>query len=463
MSAIITNKFRIHNAEQFYESFDETAKTHYYLYVGRPLPFSSTTGGGTDTVPPTPIDNVEEEFRNYRDMLAAKKITSADVQFVIPRRDWTPGTVYDQYMHDYSSSNTTTSGATNLGDSTFVVMTDEFKVYKCMWNNGGATATAKPTHTSNVEVKTGDDYYWKYMYTLTSTQVQKFLTVDFMPVYDTLGAVTGGTQTSVSSSAADGEIRRILITSGGSGFTDGDYHNVKIEGDGTLGECSVKIAAGVITEVTVTTQGVNYRYADIDLTSKPSMGGGVTAPVFNAVIGPAGGHGYDSIKELYAFYVMTNTSLVGTEGAGDFVVDQDFRRVGVVRNPQEYGTTTLATDTTLNALKTLTFSGTPGAFLVDEVITGGTSGAKAEVVRFDAGSKKLHYIQTDYNVSADKKIKSFTAAETITSTSLATGVVDTLSNPEINYFSGDMLYCEQRAPIVRATDQTENIKLVIEF
>ena len=35
MAAIITNKFRINNAEQFVESFSETAATTYYLFVGR--------------------------------------------------------------------------------------------------------------------------------------------------------------------------------------------------------------------------------------------------------------------------------------------------------------------------------------------------------------------------------------------------------------------------------------------
>ena len=37
------------------------------------------------------------------------------------------------------------------------------------------------------------------------------------------------------------------------------------------------------------------------------------------------------------------------------------------------------------------------------------------------------------------------------------------SVPEIDHDSGDVLYIENRTPIQRATDQTENIKLVIEF
>ena len=62
MAAIITNKFRIHNAEQFYESFSEAAPSTYYLFVGRPQPFSTATGGGTDTSVPTPVDNIDDEY-----------------------------------------------------------------------------------------------------------------------------------------------------------------------------------------------------------------------------------------------------------------------------------------------------------------------------------------------------------------------------------------------------------------
>ena len=61
MAAIITNKFRINNAEQFVESFSETAATTYYLFIGRSHSWATDTDGqgrsineGTDASPPTP-------------------------------------------------------------------------------------------------------------------------------------------------------------------------------------------------------------------------------------------------------------------------------------------------------------------------------------------------------------------------------------------------------------------------
>ena len=104
MAAIVTNKFRLNNALQFYESFGEASPTVYYLFVGRPQPFGAATGGGTDSAPPTPIDNVVDEMMYFRDMIAAKKITSSDVSYACPRHNWTTGTVYDYYRGDYGAT-----------------------------------------------------------------------------------------------------------------------------------------------------------------------------------------------------------------------------------------------------------------------------------------------------------------------------------------------------------------------
>ena len=112
---------------------------------------------------------------------------------------------------------------------------------------------------------------------------------------------------------------------------------------------------------------------------------------------------------------MTNTTIAGAAGGGDFVVDQDFRRVGIVLNPYNYGSATVATASTLNALKSMTFSGTPGSFLVDETITGGTSGAKGLVVAFDSTTKILKYIQTQWTgVTTAGDETAFAALEVVT-------------------------------------------------
>ena len=120
MSAIITEKFRQHNATQFYESFTEASKSTYYLFIGKSTAYTTATTTGSDSSPPTPADAVgETEYYAWDSMLAAKNIGSSDVTYALPRRNWTNGTIYDMYKHNISSASTSTSGASNLYDSTF--------------------------------------------------------------------------------------------------------------------------------------------------------------------------------------------------------------------------------------------------------------------------------------------------------------------------------------------------------
>ena len=136
MAAIITEKFRQHNADQFFESFSEASASTYYLFVGKATAFTSSTTGGSDSSPPTPSDGpADTEFYAWDSMLAAKNVTSSDITYAIPRRNWSNGTTYDQYDDNISSSNTTTSGASNLYDSSFYFMTSDYRVYKVLDNN----------------------------------------------------------------------------------------------------------------------------------------------------------------------------------------------------------------------------------------------------------------------------------------------------------------------------------------
>nr|BCU99863.1 MAG: hypothetical protein CM15mV30_1670 [uncultured marine virus] len=109
-----------------------------------------------------------------------KRVNTADVSHAIVRRNWTSGTTYDAYQHDYSSSNTANSGATSLSAATFYVLTEDFNVYKVIDNDGNTASTVKPTGTGTGIITTGDGYKWKFMYTISASDAIKFLSTDFM-------------------------------------------------------------------------------------------------------------------------------------------------------------------------------------------------------------------------------------------------------------------------------------------
>ena len=486
MPAIITSKFRRNNAQAFQTSFGASGNV-YYLGIGKPSAFGTKTRPdgrtenlGTDSPPITPADSVQQEYDTFDDLLAVKRINSSDVSFAAPRINWTSGTTYDYYRHDYgnritggTSIQSANSGATNLFDANFYVMNSNFQVYKCLDNNNDSPSTVEPTgENATLILQTSDDYKWKYMFTLSASAQANFLSTDFMGV---------SSNSNVTNGAVDGAVNIVKIKTAGTGGTAGTYTNIPMRGDGSGGEVSITITSGSVTAVSVTNKGSGYSYANIRVSDINTAGGGsLTGAELDCIIEPKGGHGFDPFEELGAFFVILNTSFEGAETAnsGDFTTANDFRRVALIRDPKSSGSA--ATVTTLRATRAVRFSGTPGSFQVDEKITQTNTGAVGKVVQFDSANKILFYTQTRYSdegVDANGNRILFSGTDVITgatssATGTPTGVTETIGNvslisghslPEIDEDSGDVMYIENRAPVARSADQTENVKLIIEF
>jgi hypothetical protein len=292
------------------------------------------------------------------------------------------------------------------------------------------------------------------------------------------------TDATISSAAVDGAISTVKIKSAGSGGTNGTFTSIPIRGDGTGGTISATVSGGVVTAVSVTNAGSGYTIAYVRNADIVSAGGtSLIGSEIDVIISPKGGHGFNAVSELGGFFVMLNVSLEGTESTntGDFTADNDFRRIVLIRNPLSGGVA--ATTTTLRGTKAIRFAASPipGTFVVDEEINQATTGAVGKVVEWDAANRILHYIQTRFNdegldnngnrtafsgvnvitgqTSGATGTPSATASETADQITFTSGYKDT----ELDRHKGDVLYIENRAPITRASDQTENIKLIIEF
>ena len=477
MAAIITEKFRLHNAKEFKQSATETGNA-MYMFIGRPISWTD------DNNPPTPVDSLNDEYDAYANMVALKKVSSTDVSHAIIRRDWTSGTAYDEYRHNYTSSNTATSGASTLWASTFYVVTSDYNVYKVISNNGGANSTVMPTGTSTSILTTADGYKWKFMYSVSASEVIKFVTSDFIPV-KTLGAKAavdgdvGGLGTAASddnsaqwdveNGATDGTIEHARVTTGGSSYgSDGNY-NVAISGDGSSGQLQVTVSSNAITAVTVNAVGSGYSVASIDntlLQTATSSSG--TGAVFDIIISPKNGHGADPVEELGGNYVIANSRLEYAEGSGDFPTDNDFRQIGLIVNPTDAGGNTLSSATTLSALNRITLDSGATMPVVDDTIANAasiTSGtAVGKVVSIDSTNRYIYFLPSADSVG---NFNSFSATNTIFVGSTSKGTISSGgvsgSYPEIQRNSGDIVYLENRGAVARAADQIEDIKLIIEM
>ena len=478
MAAIITEKFRLHNAKEFKQSATETGNA-MYMFIGRPLSWAD------DSNPPTPVDSLNDEYDAYANMTALKKVSSTDVSHAIIRRDWTSGTKYDKYRHNYTSSNKSTSNASTLWASTFHVVTSDYNVYKVISNNNGADSTVMPTGTSTNILTTGDGYKWKFMYSISASDVIKFVTSDFIPV-KTIGAKAGvegdvgglgvaasddnSAQWDVENGATDGTIEHARVTAGGSSYgSDGDY-NVAVSGDGASGQLQVTVSSGAITAVTVNAVGSGYSVASITnsllQTATSSSGTGAS---FDVIISPKNGHGSDPVEELGGNYVIVNSRLEYAEGSGDFPTDNDFRQIGLIVNPTNAGGNTLSSATTLSALNRITLQSGATMPAVDATIASAasiTSGtATGKVVSVDSTNRFVYYlpsVDSVGNFNAFANSNGVFVGSTQKGTINASGGVSA-AYPEVQRNSGDIVYLENRGAVARATDQIEDIKLIIEM
>lgn len=426
MASIVTTKFRVHNAEQFAEAFSETSNTIMYLFIGKSTAFPN------DNAPPTPVNSTANvEYTPWRDMYAAKRITTADVSHAIPRYDWTAGTVYVRY--DDTDTNL-------LESDNFYVVTEDYNVYKVLGNAGGTASTTKPSGTSTSPFTTADGYIWKYMYTVTTAKALKFLTNDYIPV-QTLASDDGSDQWDVQVAAVDGGIHVVNVTAGGSAY--GSAPAVTITGDGTGATANSTITAGVVTAVTITNPGTGYTRAQVAFAT-----GSAAA---TAVISPKGGHGSNAVEELGGKYIMLNVRLDGTE-SNTFSTANEFRQVGIIRDPYLYGTTTRAVASSFRQSFQYQLSGISGTFTLDETVTSGSN--TSSVVEFTTPN-----LFTTLPVN-----RPFANSASISGgTSGASGTIAAIATPGLQPYTGDIIYVENRVPISRAADQIEDVKLIIQF
>jgi hypothetical protein len=488
---------------------------------------SSTTGAtaqtgvyryATEDVPPLPLDNQREKIALYDEIIAAKRITDAFARTVIRRYNWdlVANPKFDMWKPDYSATpggggqigKQTATGQNTIADAKFYVMNSNYEVFKCLYNGEnpanatGQNATEEPLTTGgNYDAgtglyteTTGAGYVWKYMYTIPTDDVLKFLSSDFMPIV----LPANPSRVNVVGQAVAGACDVVLIEDGGTNLPASQTLYTSIKGDGTGGVVEIVTnGAGTITSASIAARGQDYTYANVllgngnlfsdqGLTSAVTTAAGATGAL-EVVLPPQGGHGSDHETELNGKRVMTNIRLTYSEGSGDFPVDNDFRRIGIIQDPYNHGTTTFSTSDTLSGLRAVKITGANADYIVDEQITQTVSGgtAKGNVVSWtlDSGSTTdgiLKYIQTNDAHTDQGVVRAFesnganaiTGGQSAAAGNVATGYASTslgvtfaagLATPEIENNSGEVIYIENRRLITRAPDQIEDIKLVIEF
>ena len=445
MSSIITNTFSTLIAQQFINILDVGANS--YLPLSRRSYVFATIGkqtvwNQTDTAP-TPGQATRDLIDFSDRSIIAKRIDLDSVSFVVPRYNWTSGVTYSRY------------GCTICPIGTpFYVLNSKGQVFKCLDNNGNTASTDEPelflsaTSLEEPYFVTSDGYKWKYLYTLSSNQRQKFLNDEWMPV--TFNRF-------VKAAAINRSIDIVRLTNTGNNYVDGPNQNIiTIEGDGRNAVLKANVVGGQVVDIVIQNRGQDYTKANLSFTD--ITGGVGTGAAAVVTLSPQNGHGYDPVEELYANTVMFNVDFEGSVG-GLFPAENEFREVTLLYNPYVRGTETLASGTVYEMYSEVLVSPGVGDYNNDEIIIQGenleTSTFSAEVIAFDEGTNVVYVNNLRGTFSSNSPIKG------LTSGAIRIGI--NLTPPPLQLYSGKVLFVSDKVPVTRDPDQTDRIRFILSF
>lgn len=463
MSAIILDPIKDIFTQKIFDENEGTrigdSDNYYYIAIGRSQQWSPSNN--TDiTVNPS---DTEREQRLFRYNMQSVKAVEA-FSYVVPLYDWSSGTVYQAY-------NDNQVGQPN---QSYYIRTSTNHVYVCLRQGITSAGAAKvsvnaPTHTTTALPQEDDGYVWKYLYTILTADANSFLTANFMPVkYVDSAALTDPnyTQKTIQDAAIAGQILGYRVINGGTGYSNAS--TVTITGDGTGAAAHVVASSGVIQKVVVGDSadvgkeaekpfldalGSGYNYASVSISG--GNGNAKVVPIF----GPKAGIGADARVDLRSSSIMFNIKPEGTV-EGTWLVDNEYRQIGLLRNPLDSATGTKFTETQALALKKIEFE-SPISELTwanDIQVYGTDSDAIGWIDYFD-DSATIWYHQDE-----DTGFEQFSVSEVCTIEGKAgTHTIKSKTDRGIDIFSGDLLFVNNFDPVTRDVDQTEDIKLVVKL
>jgi hypothetical protein len=508
MPAIITTAMRVASAQNLME-YCQDPSNNLYTYISRTLPWA------IEASPPTPIDCRKEMAQTLTEMIAAKKVSANDLSLVTPRYNWASGTVYTQYSDSINIFDPLLQP--------FYAVTSSLNVYKCMNNGGNARSTVQPVGTGTNVISFSDGYLWKYMFTVNSGDALKFITNDWLPV-KTLTSNDGSNQWLVQQAAVGGTIDRIDVILGGSQYTTVPTVTITGDGTGATAAAIVNsgiVTSIIVTnrgfgytyaDVSLTGGGTNATGALAAAIISPASGHGAD-PVselgayttmlsatwttsesgrftisndyrrIGVIQGPLLSDNFTPASDL-DYDLSTVLTLSGITGS--FVADERVR--GTTSNANGY---VLDYSSATNTLRVVQSTGT---YFPGETITGLTSSASALLQTFSGTATGGSQTTITLPVSASivdgayagqtllitsgpgagqsRTIIAYAGpSRTVTvdnsnvfnpvPTSASTVVIASVAAPQLSLTSGTILYLENRTPIMRASDQTEQIRFLI--
>jgi hypothetical protein len=248
-----------------------------------------------------------------------------------------------------------------------------------------------------------------------------------------------------------GTINAIKLISGGYGY---GVATVSIQGDGTgaTATATINTATGRITKINITNPGSGYTFANIVITGNGKAGRA------RAIMSPFGGHGKNAPDELFSRTLMFYSNVSNDLNQG-LEVNNDYRQLGIIKNPRAYGANTrfqgvLGSGCFLvqGAINT-TYFPKDTDIEVARVISGTTFYRRYRVVSSTSTAALLQSLDNDVPLIND--IFENDAGQTFTASSV--------SNPTVDKYSGQLMFIDNKAGFTPSDEETVTLRTIIRF
>jgi len=286
-----------------------------------------------------------------------------------------------------------------------------------------------------------------------SGKITSLISVDVNP------GSTDTQQALVERSAINGSIDNIQLLDGGTDYTS---VIVTINGDGTgttglntKATATATIVSGVITKINIIDRGKDYTNATVTIT--PTAGTGGSGAQARAIIGPPGGHGKSAIDELFGRTVLMYSRLPVTDVKG-ISFTSNYRQVTILKNPKTFNSTYYYNGFTGSTCYKVTLGTTPAVNLIGTIVDvydtplaeNATRTATYTVI---AQSGNTIVIQA---IDNDDEIIMANPSYRLRNRVSGSGVYYTISyveRPDIDRFSGEILFIDNKAPFAPTSEQ----------
>ena len=526
MAAIITDQIRILNAKNFVAGVS-TSTNSYYAFVGLPNPTAyQSDWDSSPPAPVDNFDNMNDFHDTMLAVKRVTSADVKQIVPKLNWNSGTTYDYY-RHDYSIANAPPNSGGTSLYTANYFVVNSDFRVYICLQNGTTPETPDGKPSLDeptfTDLEPRTpgtsGDGYIWKYLYSIKPADLIKFDSTDFMPVPRDWGS--DAADAAVKNNATDGGIKIVVVKNRGTGIGTANqtYTRVPIKGDGFNAECTVVVNNDAqIESVTVSNEGFGYTYGNVDL-SAGSVPTPTSQPTLDVIIPPPGGHGADIYRELGATNALMYARIENDAENPDFITGNQVARIGILENPKAFNSNEILTLDKASAAYALRLSGTGYSsvtFTADDyvrqtVATGST--AVGRVISYDQTTGVLKYWQDrtiagfatagssgistaltpthlDLNVpsynttrftsepAAGGSVTIVGGSSNLSISTAFSGLSTTLnnrtyylgqsftkgvSNPEIDKYSGNMIYVDHRPSITRSSNQKEDIKIILQF